>query len=128
MATSKTVYVINKSSHDYSEAERFGELIFLSKGRRNKLAVASMYREFEESLKHSEPTDYILTSGLTIMNIIACAIFALKHKRLNLLIFHVDERNKDGYYKMRTINFEEERYEEDEERPRKRAERIEKDN
>ena len=80
------VYVINKSVHDFSDALRFGELVFLSEGLIDRYATAKIFRSFHEILKHSEPEDHILITGLNTMNIVACCIFALKHKRLNLLI------------------------------------------
>lgn len=102
----KRVYVINDSCHDYSEAESFGTLTFLTKGKINKLATARMYREFEAQLKDSSKEDFILLSGLTIMSVIACCMFAGMHGKLNLLIFDVTRGNKKGFYRLRTINFE----------------------
>lgn len=82
-----TVYVVNKSAHDFSAAEAFGELRFLSVGSKDRYAVNSMHRDFQECLKDSQPNDYILLCGLTVMNCIACSIFAALHGKLNLLIF-----------------------------------------
>jgi hypothetical protein len=82
-----TVYVVNKSAHDFSAAEEFGQLKFLSSGSRDRYAVNSIHRDFYEILSKSKPEDYILICGLTVMNCIACAIFAALHGKLNLLIF-----------------------------------------
>ena len=81
------VYVINKSGHDFSEAENFGDLCYLSEGSINRYAIARMYREFCGTLNKSQPSDYLLITGLTVMCSIACSIFARLHGRLNLLIF-----------------------------------------
>jgi len=86
-----TVYVVNKSSHDFSAAERFGRLEFLSEGSRDRYAVNNIYRDFYEILSRSKPEDYILICGLTIMNCIACSIFATLHGRLNLLLFRKND-------------------------------------
>lgn len=91
MATRK-VFVVNKSSHDFGPADKYGEVKFLSEGSMNRYATNSMVRLFEESMKDSEPTDYIVPCSLNVMNSIACAIFAHKHGRLNLLLY------KDGIY------------------------------
>ena len=101
----KQVFVINDSCHDYSEAESFGTITFLSTGKINKLATAKMYREFGAKLKDSSKEDFILLSGLTIMSVIACCLFVKMHNRLNLLIFDVTRGNKEGFYRLRTINF-----------------------
>lgn len=81
------VYVVNKSSHDFSPAKDFGELIFMSVGRLNRYATNDMARTFLEAMKDSEPEDYILPCSLNIANIVAGAVFAAKHGRINLLIF-----------------------------------------
>lgn len=86
------VYVVNKSSHDFSAALEYGEIIFLSDGSMNRYATNSMMRTFKESMKDSDANDYIVPCSLNVMNSIACAIFAFKHGRLNLLLF------KDGTY------------------------------
>ena len=96
MAT-KRVYIVNKSSHDFGPAEEYGETIFLSEGSMNRYAVNSMYRQFSEAMRLSDQSDYIVPCSLNVMNSIACAIFAHKHGRLNLLLF------KDGTYIERNL-------------------------
>jgi hypothetical protein len=81
------IYVINRASHDYSGASRYGEIVYLSDGPINLYATNKIYRQMHEKLKNSTPDDYILLTGLTVMSSIACAIFATKHHKLNLLIF-----------------------------------------
>ncbi len=83
-----TVYVVNKSSHDFSSAEEYGTLKFLSEGMMNKFEANHMARTFKEALEHSSASDYILPCGLSVMNMIACAMFATMHGRLNLLLFY----------------------------------------
>jgi len=91
------VYVINRGGHDFTNAARFGELVYLSEGRIPPFSVANMYRTFSEHLSTSSPTDYILLAGLPVMQSVACSIFSYLHGRLNLLLF------KDGRYIERTI-------------------------
>lgn len=88
----KTVYVVNRSSHDYSAAKGFGKVVFLSEGLMNRYATNSMIRQFTERMKGSKEGDYIVPCSLNVMNSIACALFAFKHGKLNLLLF------KDGKY------------------------------
>ena len=87
-----TVYIVNKSSHDFSPAEKFGKLIFLSQGPMNRYSTNNMVRMFTEAMENSSPDDYIVPCSLNVMNSIACAIFACKHKKLNLLLY------KNGEY------------------------------
>lgn len=80
------VYVINRASHDFSGAEKFGDLIYLSQGSMNRFATNNISRIFAPIINASEPDDYILITGLTVMTCIATGMFAYKHGRLNLLI------------------------------------------
>jgi len=88
----KKVYIVNRSSHDFSAAEQFGELVFLSEGPMNRYSTNNMYRVFKEVMEESSGDDYIVPCALNVMNSIACALFAYKHGKLNLLLF------KDGSY------------------------------
>lgn len=94
------VYVTNKSGHDFSAAAKYGELIYLSEGRMSKYATNNIYRLFVERLKDSREDDWLLVTGLTVMNNVASAIFGFKHGRLNLLIYDQETEN----YVKRVIN------------------------
>ena len=93
-----TVYIVNKGGHDYSPAEEFGELVFLTEGVLEPTAVSQMYREIKEKLKNSNPEDYILLTSLTVTCAVAAAIFASKHSRVNFLLF-----SKGNRYVERTL-------------------------
>jgi hypothetical protein len=81
------VYVVNKSNHDFREAEKFGELVFLSEGSMDRYEVNNMARQFKEKMVDSNASDHIVLCSLATMNSIACSLFALKHQTLNLLLF-----------------------------------------
>ena len=102
----KNVYIINRGCHDFEDAKRFGNLIYLSAGSFNVLSTSRMYRKFSDALKNSSPTDYIIPTGLNTMSIIACSIFVLKHRRLNLLLFYTKNGKGQGSYRERTVLFE----------------------
>ena len=93
------VFVVNKSAHDFSEAEKYGELVFVTKGRLNRFNVNDMHRQAMEVLKQSEKGDYIVPCSLNILNSIVCSSFAVLHGRLNILLF------KQGSYLERNIVF-----------------------
>lgn len=86
------VFVVNKSNHDFSDAEHYGQVVFLSDGPMNRYSTNNMLRMFQEGLLSSGPNDYIVPCSLNVMNSLACAVFAHKHGKLNLLLF------KDGKY------------------------------
>ena len=91
------VYVVNRSAHDFSPAEKFGKIIFLSEGPMNRYSTNNMHRKFTEAMKDSNEHDYIVPCSLNVMNSIACAVFAVKHGKLNLLLF------KEGEYLERNL-------------------------
>jgi len=91
MMTTK-VFIVNKSSHDFSDASNYGEPVFLSEGPMNRYSTNNMHRSFTDTMKDSSENDYIVPCSLNVMNCIACAVFAYKHGKLNLLLF------KEGSY------------------------------
>uniref|UniRef100_A0A6M3K8K4 Uncharacterized protein n=1 Tax=viral metagenome TaxID=1070528 RepID=A0A6M3K8K4_9ZZZZ len=98
-----TVYVVNKGSHDHSDAERYGEIRYLTKGKVSRYATNNMWREFFPTLKDSKPEDYILVTGLTVMNIVATSIFSSLHGKINLLLYKGPTRDEPGRYVERTF-------------------------
>ncbi len=94
------VYIINDSGHDYSDAERFGRLVYCTQGSLDKQDTTGMYRELSVALDDSTPDDYIVLSGLTSMCSIACSMLALRHGSINLLIFN------RGVYVVKHVNFD----------------------
>lgn len=89
------VYIVNKSVHDYSDAERYGELVFLSTGNLKRFSTSKAYRKFWPILSQSGPKDYLLVSGMPMLCIIAAFIMSIKHKRLNLLLFNPSGTKKE---------------------------------
>lgn len=81
------VYIANQSGHDFSQAERYGSLSYVTKGLINRFSVNYMARTWAVALKESKPNDYILVTSLTILTCIGCAIFGHLHGSLNLLIY-----------------------------------------
>jgi len=96
-----TVYIINQASHDFSNAEIFGQLQYMTSKPISRYATNKMYRVFKEALEDSTPDDYILITSLTVMNIIACGQFIKKHGKLNLLI----HKTEDNSYIERRLDF-----------------------
>ncbi|HEX6826442.1 MAG TPA: hypothetical protein VF077_09020 [Nitrospiraceae bacterium] len=92
------VYIPNKTSHDYSEAWDFGELVFCTTGELHRLDIRTMQIEMERAMHNATEEDYILVSSLTQLCSVACAVFAQRFGCLNLLIID------GGRYHARTIN------------------------
>ena len=93
----KKVFVVNDSGHDFAQAKVYGELTTLSHGLVDRFNVMAMLRTFEPVLENSSPEDYILHTGPGVMSAVACAVFAAKHGRLNLLLWRAERDGNDRY-------------------------------
>ena len=85
------VYIPNKSGHVYKDAERYGEIVFVTAGIQNKYSVNHMVRIWKDALKDSSPDDMIVLTGLNIICSLGAAVFAHKHGRINLLLWRTDK-------------------------------------
>ena len=96
------VYIVNEGSHDYSDAERYGELVSLSKaGRISRYSPSVIFLNFIEILKDSKAEDYLLLSGLALVNAIDADIMSRIHDKINFLIYHQSK----GTYIERNVTF-----------------------
>jgi len=93
----RRVFIVNDSGHDFSAAERYGDLVTMSEGPLDKFNLTAMRRVFDQFLQASNPGDFILHSGPGVMNALACSIFASLHGRLNLLLYRADSKAGDHY-------------------------------
>ena len=83
----KTVFVIAFRHADQRIAERWGSLRFLCEIAFPKFKIHEMHEHFHAILtEESSPEDYLLLSGLSVMNSIATGILSHLHGRVNFLI------------------------------------------
>ena len=87
------VFVVNKGCHDYSPAQEYGELVYLSHSSMDRFDLSKIWRKFEPQLTDCQSDDWILVSGLTVMSVVATSIFVQKHGKLNILLY---KSNKKG--------------------------------
>lgn len=71
----RKIYVPIKGAFDYSDASRFGELVYLSEGRQDPFNVQEFSTTCKEAMQGNCEDDYILLSGLTSYNMVAIAVF-----------------------------------------------------
>lgn len=81
------VFITNKGGHDYSPAEEFGELVFITEGLFDQFNIGGMYRYAVDALSNSSEDDYILPTGLPVMNMVVALVWARLHGKANLLLF-----------------------------------------
>jgi hypothetical protein len=97
------VFIINDSGHDFSDAARFGTLTVMTTGEIDRFNVMKMKRIFERHLLKSSPDDFILHTGPGVMSAVACACFAGRHQRLNLLLWRAEYDGNDRYVHRKLI-------------------------
>lgn len=87
----RKVYVLAKGGHDYSDAERFGKLVFLNVPSYAKWDIARLYGELQEGFMDATPDDLILVSYMPSHCAVATAIFIEWFGRVNFLIYRKDK-------------------------------------
>lgn len=82
------VFITNKSiSHDYSAAEEFGALKFVTMGNYPIFKIDRLTEEVIESLLHSKPTDYLLLSGTAVVAGLCMMIWIELHGKAKILLW-----------------------------------------
>ena len=81
------VYIPNQNLNDYSNAERWGDLVYVTQGHIRLTDIDDILGSVDELLDDSEPGDYIIMAGPYSITAILCTVFALKHNCLNILIY-----------------------------------------
>lgn len=100
MSNKKKVYVLSDGGHDYSAAEKFGQIVICSEGALHKDDISQMYRLLGDAMYDAREDDYILVSSLTSLCMVGAAIMANSFGKLNLLIY------RDGRYVERSLVLE----------------------
>ncbi|KKN73981.1 hypothetical protein LCGC14_0395470 [marine sediment metagenome] len=93
------MFIINNSGHDYSQAKKFGDLVFLTTGLIASYKITLHYRILANKMKDAQPEDYILVTSLASLNCIAGWIMGTLGYPLNLLIHD----SKTGKYVERKL-------------------------
>lgn len=97
---SNKVFVVSNGGHDYSDAARFGEVVFCTDQLIRKDDIAQMYRVLHDALKHAAPGDYLLVGSLTSLCVVAAAILADRFGEIHLLVY------ENGKYTSRDLILE----------------------
>lgn len=100
MSNKKKVYVLSDGGHDYSAAEKFGDIVICSEGALHKDDIAQMYRILSDAMYDAKVHDYILVSSLTSLCMVGAAIMSNNFGKVNMLIY------RDGRYVERNLVLE----------------------
>jgi len=88
-----TVWVVNYAGHDYSRATEYGPLDFLTSGYVSMGNLERLFFIIAESVNKTKADDYLLLSGLLILNTIAAMAWLRKHKAVRFLLW--DQKIRD---------------------------------
>jgi len=95
-----TVYIPNKSAHDFSPAEKYGELLYITVGSIDRFKVNTLYRIFAEAMEDASADDFIMVSSLPIMVAIPSMIMARRFGIVHFLMFNPNNNT----YMERTVD------------------------
>lgn len=101
---SSRVYVINDGGHDFSDAERFGEVLMITSGSINIFSPERDRLKMVDVIKNFDPKkDFICLAGGAFTGFLAGQIFEYLHnvEHVRLLIFN----SKSREYFVRDIKF-----------------------
>lgn len=87
----RKVYILADGGHDYSDATRFGDLVFLKIPTFAKWDIARLHDELAEGLKDATEDDLLVISHLTSHCCVATALMVEWFGRVNFLIFRKDK-------------------------------------
>lgn len=87
----RKVYILSNNGHDYTDAQRFGELVFLDVPSHLKWDIEQLYILLKEKLKLAQADDLLLISHLTSHCCVATAILTEWFGQVNFLIYRKDK-------------------------------------
>lgn len=79
------VFVTNYAGHIYDDAERFGKLIFITRGFVNFSSPDRLKYYVAEGIKESSPDDYLLLSGSALLCTLISMIWLKKNGKIKIL-------------------------------------------
>lgn len=94
------VYVVNNVHHDFSKAEQYGELVYVTKGQLPIFKTSTVRAMLEKGLVKFTKDDYLLISGPAIVNIMAATLLFNKFDTVKFLVFDAKQQN----YVVRHLN------------------------
>jgi len=94
------VYVVNNANYDYSKAEQYGELVYVTKGKLPIFRTSTVRAMLEKGLVKFTKDDYLLISGPAIVSVMAATILYNNFDTVKFLVF--DAKQQD--YVVRHLN------------------------
>lgn len=86
----RKVYILSNNGHDFSDAERFGDLVFLNISHFAKWDVSLLKEELIIGMQEALEEDLIVVSSLASHCCVATALMIEWFGRVNFLIYRND--------------------------------------
>lgn len=91
------VWLVNEGGHNYEGAKKFGRLMPLTRDSINPFALDRLALLVGQRLTHAKETDFILISGLALVNALVLAMWFSKFEKANILQWST---KKEQYVKL----------------------------
>jgi len=88
------VFIANFAGHDYTKAEVYGELRFITKGFVSFQSLDRLKFQVAEQVVHSRPDDWLALSGTNIVNVLAAVLWFSMHGTVKILNY---DKNTSTY-------------------------------
>lgn len=92
------VWIVNYAGHDYSAAKSWGELRYMTRGYVSFERLDRLLYEVADIVDGTSPSDWLLPSGLVVLNVIAGIVWLIKHGHVNLLLW---DHREETYLEMK---------------------------
>lgn len=95
------VYIVAKGEHDYTQAKKYGTLVFMfdEDHKANVFAPDALIRQIKDKLANSTPEDYLILSGSMLPAALTFFEMLDRHAVVHNLLFSF----RDGEYEVRTV-------------------------
>lgn len=90
------VFVTNYAGHDYTNAERYGEFVWVTKGYVSLQSLDRLKYTIAEVIVTSQAEDWLLLSGKPIISVIAALIWFSMHQKVKILLW---DQKRGGKYR-----------------------------
>jgi len=81
------VFVANYAGHDYSAAEVYGAINWITRGYVSFQSLDRVKFQIAEAIAQSQPGDWLLVSGTPLINLLAGVLWMEKHGTMKLLVY-----------------------------------------
>lgn len=92
------VYAVNLSDKNYTPAEEYGELIFMTEGVLNLRKLELYEKRIRSYLVNADSDDYLLFSGHPLVCALAMKIWLEKNEKCNVLLWEFNIKSQAGRY------------------------------